>query len=510
MSQSARRAFITEYFERDKDIEVEAENYKTELNVALRRYQTSSDVSRKDYLRACKHCGVVPLSVFLRQLGERNMSLRFQLLTKNAIKSCAIALLSNTRVQSLDLEGCQIGLSGAQYMFDLLYRKTNITEVNLSGNKLGTEGLRWIVQLFHSNHHIKSINLSNNEFEDTDAVYISEILHGDNIINELNLSHNNFSVDSGVVIGSALGCNDTIKILNLSWNHIRGKGAHAIGIGLQKNSTIKILNVSWNGFDIVGCHGLAHGLEKNNTLVDLDLSSNRIGVVAISKLLEGLKRNSSLEFLRIGNNPLTAQGPLLVLHTMKYIPHIKYIDFGIQPVDMDFVTTLVTLQKSRDLHATYGKVCLKPVSEDGDPTMYIRGDPVNVMFEFTRMKEVDVLDLFITFDTDGSHSVTWDEFKEGVQVSKIPVRMRDLDIIIKRIDINLDGEINFSELMIAQKEHNLRVKKLMDKGERVFLQSDIGIVHQELLTWFEDKGITLKKYNALNLPKEKADEDRDL
>lgn len=30
------------------------------------------------------------------------------------------------------------------------------------------------------------------------------------------------------------------------------------------------------------------------------------------------------------------------------------------------------------------------------------------------------------------------------KVSKIPVRMRDLDTIIKRIDINLDGEINFS------------------------------------------------------------------
>lgn len=48
--------------------------------------------------------------------------------------------------------------------------------------------------------------------------------------------------------------------------------------------------------------------------------------------------------------------------------------------------------------------------------MYIKGDPVTVMFEFTRMKDVDVLDLFITFDTDGSHSVTWEEFKEGVQV----------------------------------------------------------------------------------------------
>lgn len=51
--------------------------------------------------------------------------------------------------------------------------------------------------------------------------------------------------------------------------------------------------------------------------------------------------------------------------------------------------------------------------------------------------------------------------------------------------------------MIAQKEHNLRVKKLMEKGERVFLQSEIGYVHQELLKWFEDKGVTLKHYSIM-------------
>ena len=93
-----------------------------------------------------------------------------------------------------------------------------------------------------------------------------------------------------------------------------------------------------------------------------------------------------------------------------------FFSFKLQPVDMDFVSHLATYQKTRDLHITYGKVCLKPATGDGDSTMYIKGDPVNVMFEFTRMKEVDILDLFITFDTDGSHSVTWEEFKEGVQV----------------------------------------------------------------------------------------------
>lgn len=46
--------------------------------------------------------------------------------------------------------------------------------------------------------------------------------------------------------------------------------------------------------------------------------------------------------------------------------------------------------------------------------MYIKGDLVIVMFEFIRMKVVDVLDFFIIFDMDGSYFVMWEEFKEGV------------------------------------------------------------------------------------------------
>uniref|UniRef100_A0A8W8KZF3 EF-hand domain-containing protein n=1 Tax=Magallana gigas TaxID=29159 RepID=A0A8W8KZF3_MAGGI len=495
-SNSSKRAFITELLDRESTPE---DDYETcSFSPIFQRYRNSKDESQKDYIRACKHCGVVPLTVFLRQLGEKTMSLRFQLLSQKAIKSCAIALLRNSKLQSLDLEGCEIRPLGAKYMFDVLEKRTNITEINLGSNKLGTEGLQWIVRLLQSNHHIKSINLSDNQFDDSDAVYISDILHGDNILTELNLSHNNFSAEGGLIIGSALGCNETIKHLNLSWNHIRGRGAQAIGLGLQKNASIRILNVSWNGFDVAGCHGLSHGLSKNSTLVDLDLCSNRVGIIGLSKLVEGMKRNSTLEVLRIGNNPITAQGPMYILQSLKSIPNIKYIDLHLQPVDMDFVSSLITCQKTRDIHVTYGKVCLKPATGDEDSTMYIKGDPVTVMFEFTRMKDVDVLDLFITFDTDGSHSVTWEEFKEGVQVSKIPVRMRDLDTIIKRIDINLDGEINFSELMIAQKEHNLRVKRLMDKGERVFMNSEVGVIHQELLDWFKDKGMFLKNYSFLS------------
>lgn len=35
----------------------------------------------------------------------------------------------NSKLQSLDLEGCEIRPLGAKYMFDVLEKRTNITEI---------------------------------------------------------------------------------------------------------------------------------------------------------------------------------------------------------------------------------------------------------------------------------------------------------------------------------------------------------------------------------------------
>lgn len=128
--------------------------------------------------------------------------------------------------------------------------------------------------------------------------------------------------------------------------------------------------------------------------------------------------------------------------------HYFFLYQKLQPVDMDFVSSLITCQKTRDIHVTYGKVCLKPATGDEDSTMYIKGDPVTVMFEFTRMKAVDVLDLFITFDTDGSHSVTWEEFKEGVQVI---ICKRLSTFLWSMLNTNLRKQINFLSLFLKEK-----------------------------------------------------------
>ena len=75
------------------------------------------------------------------------------------------------------------------------------------------------------------------------------------------------------------------------------------------------------------------------------------------------------------------------------------------------------IQSKKPLYVLHGKVHMNFREDDsGDSMMYIAGDPTIILFEFTRIKNIPVIDLFISFDTDNSHSISWDEFREGIKV----------------------------------------------------------------------------------------------
>lgn len=89
-----------------------------------------------------------------------------------------------------------------------------------------------------------------------------------------------------------------------------------------------------------------------------------------------------------------------------------------QPVTDEFEEKVYEIQKGKNIVVKYGKIIRNPNPRktDGDDRMYISGDPLLVLLEFTRMKKIHILDIFRTFDTDGSHSISWEEFGLGIEV----------------------------------------------------------------------------------------------
>ncbi|XP_060083151.1 leucine-rich repeat-containing protein 74B-like [Ylistrum balloti] len=449
------------------------------------------------YLAACKKYNLDPMSAFQRQLSGEIVSLRNQNIRGKTAKAMALALVANHSVSSIDLGGSDLGQTGIAYLAEVLNDNANITEMNLSGSKLMSRGLQIIAEVMRENRTLRSLDLSDNGFTEKDATYLKDLLKSRCILRHLNLSKNTFEESGGVLIAQGLAENTTLRVLNLSWNHLRGKGASAIGISLTTNDMIEVLDISWNGFDMYACHSLGQGLDKNSSLRELDISSNRISPSGIAKVLEGLEHNTTLTILKLACNPLGPEGALAVLKASLNSRNISELDFGNQPVSVEFVDLLTKFQFHRDVKVYYGKVLCKVKPEVCDDTMYIPGNPLMILFEFIRMKKLDILDVFKTLDADRDHSITWGEFRIGIKKSHIPVRSRDLEQLIRTMDLNKDGEISFSELVVAQKSHNTRAEKLLAVSQDAFYDSTIGQIHRDLQTFCNDTNVFLKRYKLL-------------
>ncbi|XP_069129319.1 leucine-rich repeat-containing protein 74B-like [Argopecten irradians] len=449
------------------------------------------------YLAACRKYNVVPLTSLRRQLQSDTVSIKSQNMQGHNAKALAIALVVNESVTTVDLEGSFLGKTGIKYIADVFYDNDTITELNLSGNKLKLYGLKILVDNLRQNRSLRALDLSDNGFTKNDARCLKELLLSKCKIRKLNLSRNKFEDSGGLLIAEGLAENTSLLELNISWNHLRGHEGSAIGHSLMNNNTLEVLDVSWNGFGVSGCHGLGKGLDANTSLRELNLSSNRIDPDAVAKFLEGLKNNNTLTCLKIGDNPLGSGGALAVLKAAKHCTNIEEIDIGNQPVSTEFADALTKLQADREIQVRHGKVLCRTKQDVPDDTIYIPGNPLLILFEFIRIKNLDILDVFKTLDANGNHSITWKEFHFGIKKSHIPVRPKDFEKLIKKMDINKDGEINFSELVLAQKSHNAKAEKLLKSGLDTFYDSDIGPIHQELHKWCCDKNVNLKKYKLV-------------
>ncbi len=85
-------------------------------------------------------------------------------------------------------------------------------------------------------------------------------------------------------------------------------------------------------------------------------------------------------------------------------------------MDQVFVANLEEVQKTRPIHVRHGVVFQHDdICEKAD--MYLDEDPMMVLMEFMRQKNMRLVDLFASLDADGSKSLTRDEFRDGLMVS---------------------------------------------------------------------------------------------
>ncbi|XP_074643963.1 uncharacterized protein LOC141900812 isoform X3 [Tubulanus polymorphus] len=437
------------------DISGDDKNWDTDLEVEEKK-ETYDHTGRSAYVDACKKVGVIPASYFLRHMHDVTLEMKHHGLGAAGIKPICVSLVSNTNVQTMNLSDNWLGPDGGSCIADMLKENCFISHLDLSDNRLGNAFATSLVEVLHLNTTITKLVLAGNNFDDKAALSFADSILNTNKIEHLDLSHNNFGEAAGIVFGPAIAENASISHLDLSWNHIRRKGAVAVAQGVKNNIFLKLVNLSWNGFGLDGASAIGDALKGNSILEALDISNNRINPEGAVNIGKGLSINEALKVLKMGKNPMQTAGCYAICAAI-----MKNANCVLK--DLDFSDILV----NQDFHDIYKQVkenlpeLTCKLGSDGMPEKpKFRVHPMIKLKNYIEKQDLRLVDVFNKWDKDKSMSVTVEEFIAGVEETGIKLTKEEIEQLVKELDKDGDGEINYSELVIGHTDSLEKENKL--------------------------------------------------
>ncbi|PVD33131.1 hypothetical protein C0Q70_08580 [Pomacea canaliculata] len=406
-------------FDNQADI-MDEKAWETDLEPEVPEANSTYDHSgRKLYLEECARLGVIPVSYFLRHMTSRQLHMKHHGLRPSDMLAMASVL------------------------------------VNLSDNHLNRCAGE-LCRILRLNDYLRRVTLAGNGFDDKAAEYFAEFIGASSHVEYLSLSRNSLCERAGQLLGPAISENSCLKELDLSWNQLRRRGAVAVANGIKNNVFMKKINLAWNGFGLEGAVALGDAIKGNSVLEEIDITNNRItteGAVVIGK---GLSANETLKVLKMGINPMQSAGCWGICAAILKNPNsvLQALDFSDVSVNKDFEEILQKVKEQLPgLRVKHGgmDVPLKPKT----PV-----HPMVKLMTYINKNNIRLVDFFNKFDKDGSMSVTPDEFYQGLQETGITLTEEEFQQLLKDLDRDGDGEINYSELVIGHTDFQDKEKKM--------------------------------------------------
>lgn len=413
------------------------------------------DTGRRTYEKICQKLDVVPSSKILRKLAESpSIDIRHYGLGPKGTMAVSVALVINSTVTTLNISGNNIDKTGILYVQRMMEENITITDLDVSDNHLKTFGAKAIGMMLQDNKGIRRLSIAGNEFTDLDATFLTKEIEIHPTLDYLDISRNGFGDIAAPFFEKMISENNNMTELNISWNQFRVPGAKCLARGLKDNMKLKLVNASWNGIDDEGALAFSDCLSNNAVLTELDISCSRIGDKGYAQVMRAFKKNEDLEVLRIGKNNIKEETVKLSIDLLKEITTLKLVLLDLSDVMLG-ASVVKELESLEEVHPnlevvhgytdSYGKRKMAGFADLGEEALWI-------IKEFIEEKDLTVAKLFAEFDEDGSNSVDYDEFRQGIKQAKIPLSSSQVDALINFIDMDGDGDIDFSELVLKMKE----------------------------------------------------------
>uniref|UniRef100_A0A3B1J201 Leucine rich repeat containing 74B n=1 Tax=Astyanax mexicanus TaxID=7994 RepID=A0A3B1J201_ASTMX len=136
--------------------------------------------------------GVIPVSCFLRNMQQSELSLVHHGLGPQGTAALAVPLVTNTFILKLNLRDNWMEGVGGAAVADMLKENSYffLSEIDLSENQLGQYGVKAVSSMLLENTTLVSLNLSGNGLEEKAAEHLAEAVTRNQNLQHLDLSHN--------------------------------------------------------------------------------------------------------------------------------------------------------------------------------------------------------------------------------------------------------------------------------------------------------------------------------
>jgi hypothetical protein len=159
-------------------------------------------------------------------------------------------LVSNKRIQSLQLQWNLLGSEGAAALASGLAATKFLRFVDLTGNELEEEGAIALAAGLKDNRSIQSLVIAENQIGNEGVTVLAQALIGNSTLQTLDVSNNNIFEEGAVVLATVLAeHNRSLVELRLTGNSLRDEGA----VALAKVQFFFFFSFSFLDFLFKGC-----------------------------------------------------------------------------------------------------------------------------------------------------------------------------------------------------------------------------------------------------------------
>ena len=236
----------------------------------------------QDFKYGLNRSNLVELNLMNNKLGDVS------------VKYIAQAIGGVCQIAKLNLTCTKMSYKGAVSILYATIKATKLVELTLDRNYLDGAKLRVIREMLVQNKRLETLNMNECQLGEDGAEYFAGGLPANNTLHYLNLASNNFG-DAGVeqlATGMIVHKGFQLKHLDLSNNFVSDEAGKQLAVGLAHNHTLLSLSLAENTLTEESGLAILETMKVHPVLSRMDLSKNLIPIRYVLEIHRHCERNN--------------------------------------------------------------------------------------------------------------------------------------------------------------------------------------------------------------------------